>query len=626
MPAFARARSLDPRLQRLTHRATDEARADDARSGLVELTPDPAAPAIVRVLVLLATPAIPAILQHPSLVRLAERVISVDVAVDDLATIAGDPGVVFVEGGRRLLPNLGSSVVATHVDAVKLPPTSLDGSGVVIGIIDYGLDYTLDDFRDASGATRIAYLWDQSLAPAPHDPHDPDRANAPPESTPAGFPYGVEYTAAQIDAALLSSDPFTLVRHVPPPRSHGTHVAGIAAGNGRGSDDSFPADRHVGVAHRATIIFVQPYTTDKDATLTDSVRVADAIAYVYTRARQLGLPCVINMSLGQNGGSHDGESVVERAIDQMTAEPGRVFVCAAGNEHVWCGHASGRLATGDSRILHVAVGGGLHGPLGVDRTPTEIELWHSSRDAFALTIRTPDGDVIGPIAPGASTIETSAAGNQILVSYERFTPLNGESQIYIELSRGTASAVRTGVWQLAIDAVRVPDGRFDAFIERDLRDPANQFADQAFFVGDDFDDIMTLGTPATTRRGIAVANYDHVALAPDVASSRGPTRDRRMKPEIAAPGTNIVSSSALGKRQVGGEVIPVRTAMTGTSMSAPHVAGIVALLLQRRPRLTAEQVAAILVATADPLRGVVGFDGAWGFGRVDAAAAVAALP
>jgi subtilisin family serine protease len=137
---------------------------------------------------------------------------------------------------------------------------------------------------------------------------------------------------------------------------------------------------------------------------------------------------------------------------------------------------------------------------------------------------------------------------------------------------------------------------------------------------------MTLGTPATTRRGIAVANYDHVTLAPHVTSSRGPTRDRRMKPEIAAPGTNIVASCALGARQVGGQTVPVRTTMTGTSMSAPHVAGIVALLLQHRPRLTAEQVAAILVATADPPQGVSAFDDAWGFGRVDAAAAVAALP
>jgi subtilisin family serine protease len=606
--------SLDPRLQRLLSRSSDAERSDDMRSGLVEAPADPAAPPTVRVLVLLATPDIPAILDPASLIRITERVVSVDVPVDQLEQVAGDPGVLYVEGGRRLLPSLMSSVSATRADTVKLPPTSLDGTGVVVGIIDYGFDYTLDDFRDASGATRVAFLWDQSLA------------RRPGESAPVGFPYGVEYTRAQIDAALVTPDPFASVRHLPGAGSHGTHVAGIAAGNGRSNDASFAANRHVGVAHGATIIFVQPYTTGTD-TFTDSVRVADAIAYVYARARQLGLPCVINMSLNQNGGSHDGESVVERAIDQLTAEPGRVFVCAAGNEHTWRGHASGKLATGDSRVLRLGVGG-WGTASGVDRTPNEIELWHSSRDAFTITIRSPDGDAIGPIAAGAAPREpiATASGNQVLVRYERFTPLNGESQIYIELSRGSAGSVRRGGWELVLDAVRTVDGRFDAFIERDLRDPGNDFADQAYFVGADFDAAMTLGTPATTRRGIAVANYDHVTLAPHVASSRGPTRDRRSKPEIAAPGTNIVASCALGSRQVAGETVPVRTSMTGTSMSAPHVAGIVALLLQRRPRLTAEQVAAILVATADPPQGMIGFDDAWGFGRVNAAAAVAALP
>lgn len=607
--------SLDPRLQRLLHRSSDAARSDDMRSGLVEAPADPAAPARVRVLVLLATPDIPAVLDRSSLVRIAERVVSVEVAIDQLEQVAGDPGVLYVEGGRRLLPSLHSSVTATHVDAVKRPPSSLDGRGVAIGIIDYGFDYTLDDFRDASGATRVAFLWDQLLTPLSG------------ERAPEGFPYGVEYSRAQIDAALGQPDPFASVRHTPPPRSHGTHVAGIAAGNGRSGDASFPADRQVGVAHGATIIFVQPYTTGAD-TFTDSVRVADAVAYVYARARQLGLPCVINMSLNQNGGSHDGESVVERAIDQLTGEPGRVFVCAAGNEHTWRGHAGGKLATGESRVLRLGVGGGWVAGPGVDRTPNEVEIWHSSRDAFAITIRGPDGDVIGPIAAGAAPLEpfATASGNQVLIRYQRFTPLNGESQIYIELSRGSAGALRRGVWEIVVDAVRAVDGRFDAFIERDMRDPGNNFADQAYFVGTDFDEVMTLGTPATTRRGIAVANYDHTTLTPHVTSSRGPTRDRRFKPEIAAPGTNIVASCALGTRNIAGETVPVRMPMTGTSMSAPHVAGIVALLLQQRPRLTAEQVAAILVATADPLDGVTGFDGAWGFGRVNAAAAVAALP
>ena len=130
---------------------------------------------------------------------------------------------------------------------------------------------------------------------------------------------------------------------------------------------------------------------------------------------------------------------------------------------------------------------------------------------------------------------------------------------------------------------------------------------------------MTLGTPATSRRGISVANYDHVTTAPSASSSRGRTRDGRDKPEVAAPGTNIVSSCALGGRPDGaGGTHRVRTTMSGTSMAAPHVSGIVAQLLQRDPDLSAAQVRAALVASADPPPGVGVFDAAWGYGRVDA--------
>ena len=137
---------------------------------------------------------------------------------------------------------------------------------------------------------------------------------------------------------------------------------------------------------------------------------------------------------------------------------------------------------------------------------------------------------------------------------------------------------------------------------------------------------MTLGTPATSRRGISVANYDHVAVAPSSSSSRGRTRDGRDKPEVAAPGTNIVSSCAMGGRLDGaGDVHPMRTTMSGTSMAAPHVAGIVALLLQLDPTLSGAQLRKVLLASANVPGGVAPFDVAWGYGRVDAVAAARLL-
>jgi subtilisin family serine protease len=175
------------------------------------------------------------------------------------------------------------------------------------------------------------------------------------------------------------------------------------------------------------------------------------------------------------------------------------------------------------------------------------------------------------------------------------------------------------VWKVALTAVESSDGRFDAWIERDARDQRNNFADQSFFVGADFDGEMTLGTPATTRRGICVANYNHVTVAISDSSSRGRTRDGRDKPEVSAPGTNILSSNALGgRRGAGGQPNPMRVAKSGTSMSAPHVAGTVALLLQKKPDLSSAQLLKVLIAAANPPAGHQPFDLAFGFGRLDA--------
>jgi subtilisin family serine protease len=432
---------------------------------------------------------------------------------------------------------------------VESPPPRrpYDGKDVLVGVIDFGCDYTLADFRDDAG-TRIEFLWDQSL-----QPQDGEQA-------PVGFGYGVEYNRAAIDRALRQGDPFQVVRHRPEPGSHGTHVLGIAAGNGRSADGQFPAGLYVGMAPRATILFVQPALAGPERTLTDSTRVVDAMSYIFQKARALNKPCVINLSLGQNGGSHDGESIVERAMAQLLEEPtefGRAIVVAAGNEHVWRGHASGVLRAGEERRLRWQVGGGLPRsgapPLGrkPDRTPNVLEIWYSSQDRFRVKVLDPNGKGVNWLSPGGRPIDKALpSGNQVYVDSERFTILNGDARIFIEVSPGTSQAVESGTWQVVLQCLEAREGRFDAWIERDLRDPDHQFADQSFFAGEDFEPVNTLATPATARRALAVANYDHHAdpPTPEESSGRGLTRDGRRKPEVAAPGTHILSAHALGGR------------------------------------------------------------------------------
>jgi subtilisin family serine protease len=617
--------SLDPRLRRLVHAQDDPTRLGDLNASQV-VTRDggvpTAGPPTTRVLVR-ASGSVPTDATRDSTwTTIAEGVHAVQLPIAELDTLAAQPEVQFVEAARLLAPLLVTSVPETRADQLHVASPQrpgLTGKGTIVGIIDFGLDFTLDDFVNPDGTTRIAFIWDQSLAPRQG------------EASPAGFTRGVEYDADAINAALKAPDPFAIVRHEPEPASHGTHVAGTAAGSGRSGDAAFPAGRFVGVAPDATIIYVQPDTRGNAGSFTDSVAVAEAIAYIYGKATQLRMPCVVNMSLGQNGGSHDGESVVEQAVDRLLEVPGRMFVHAAGNEHVWRGHASGTLSQGDVRTLQWRTGGGLpvgggQLPVGPDRTPNELEIWYSPRDELHVRLIDPAGNATAVVAPGQTEIHNFPGGNNAFVDSERFSPLNGDARIFIAVDRGTAQRIASGTWKVEITAVRVRSGRFDAWIERDIRDRANNFADQSFFVGADFDPVMTLGTPATSRRGISVANYDHVTVAPNSSSSRGRTRDGRDKPEVAAPGTNIVSSCAMGGQPDGaGGVHPMRTTMSGTSMAAPHVAGIAALLLEQDPTLSATQVRKALLASANPPNGVVPFDIAWGYGRADAVEAAQLL-
>lgn len=619
---------MDPRLRRLVRTSGDVDRLQrDLARAMVTATSEAAAAqptpqtTLARVLVMLSSNRPPDGFSQHTWIKIVDGIYSAEIPVAELEDLAAAPEVEFVEAQRELSPALATSVPETRADLVRNPPAgqpAFDGTGVIVGVIDFGLDYTLDDFRNPDGTTRVAFLWDQFLTPVAG------------EQAPAGFGFGVEYDAAAITTALAAPDPFAVVRHRPDAGSHGTHVAGTAAGSGRSGDNTFPAGQFIGVAPGATIIFVQPAATDQNSTFTDSVRVAQAIAYVFERANQLGRPCVINMSLGQNGGSHDGESVVERAIDRLLEVPGHAMTVAAGNEHIWRGHAAGQIGEGATRTLRWKFGGQLPLPNGGvlppgfgDFTPNEMEIWTSSRDHFRVRVIDPNGDATPLVDPGQTILHTMASGDRVFIDSERFTVLNGDGRIYIEASPPPGGRLQSGEWQVELTAVVSREGRFDAWIERDFRRSTNQFADQSFFVGTDFDEVMTLGTPATPRRALAIANYDHVVQAPSSSSGRGRTRDGRAKPEVAAPGTNILSSHALGGRPNGnGTVHPMRLAMSGTSMAAPHVAGIAALMLHKNPALTSPQIRAILAAAASPPPGVTPFDVAWGYGRVDARAAV----
>ena len=644
--------ALDSRLARLAYAwHQPDLLAADLESNFVtaDVGFDAAAPDAAkvgkRIIVRLRGENVPREFSHLKWKQIAGSIFTVSLPVTDIAALAASPEVEFMSAGNAMGPAMDTAVADTRVTDVRnaIGVTTRTGQGTLIGVIDFGFDYTLDDFRNSDGTTRIAAYWNQSIIPITG------------ESSPSGFAYGVEYSQTNINTALAATNPFDVVRYNNPGQSplgagaHGTHVAGIAAANGRSADSAFPAATFIGAAPEARLILVQPDSSDVATSFTDSVHVADAVRYIFEKADELRLPCVINMSLGQNGGSHDGESVVERGIDLMLEDgQGRAMVVAGGNEHIFRGHASGVLSAGGERTLNWMVGGGMPIPggatgTGLDRTMNEMEIWYSSRDIYSVSVIDPNGDatttvdaagvVSGAVVPGETKVFPLPSGDQVFIDSVRFSRLNGDSQIYIAVLPKPASAtqpsnVTSGIWQVKLHAVRSLDGRFDAWIERDARDPQNSFADQSFFRGSDFDAVMTLGTPATNRRAVAVANYSHQSQSINDSSGRGRTRDQRAKPDVAAPGTNITSSNSMGGRTLPGSAIPVpmRTTKTGTSMSAPHVTGIVSLMFEVNPKLTADQVRKILIASARPPVGSVStdFSNEFGYGRVDAVEALLA--
>jgi subtilisin family serine protease len=238
----------------------------------------------------------------------------------------------YVELARPLRRELDVSLPEIRASLVHAATPANRGAGVIVGIIDSGIDFRHGAFKDVNDQTRIRSIWDQTLTP---------QAN---ESSPSGFNYGVEYSMAKINQALAAANPATVVRHSDDEVGHGTHVAGIAAGDGSDPGLGKPAFTFVGVAPEAEIIFVANRSDTQE--FGNSVTTLEAVRYIFARAGQLNRPCVINLSQGDNIGPHDGTSLLERGIDAELGAPGRAFVKSAGNEGASSRHAEGRVTDG----------------------------------------------------------------------------------------------------------------------------------------------------------------------------------------------------------------------------------------------------------------------------------------
>jgi subtilisin family serine protease len=484
------------------------------------------------------------------------------------------------------------------------------GSGVIIGIVDFGLDFVHKNFRkpDKKGSTRILALWDQNGAPAEGEKPHP-------------FGYGRLISSERIDAALGVSGPYKELGYGPSKDSvfdtgaHGTYVTDIAAGNGEGSGCP-------GFASAADIVFVDLSTSDVPLqgpqsvgnTFGDSVHLLEAVKFIFDFAETR--PCVVNLSLTTNGGPHDGTTLVERALDALVREkPNRAIVVAAGNSYDGSIHAAGKVQAKGFVDLGWKI------PR-FDSTSNELEIWYSGKDSFGLEVFDPDGEFVMRVKPGQTrSIRDDRRG--LITAVNRLNdPNNGDNNINVFFESG----LRDGVWTIRLCGDRVEDGHFHAWIERDERGQSRfvRSADDSYSVNGD----VTLGSIACGHYSITVGSFDaHEAALPLAeSSSSGPTRDHRRKPhekpELSAGGERVLAAQS--------ETLVLRHRQSGTSMAAAVVSGTVALMLaeahQKREgvpplHLEIDEIRDILISTARPATSKT-WDPRFGYGRVCAAEAV----
>lgn len=498
--------------------------------------------------------------------------------------------------GPRLRPQLEHSVRDARGAKFAAIPAApdLDGRGIVVGIVDYGCDFVHRNFRRADGKTRLLHLWDQN------------GSGGIPEAD-----YGREFDRIAIDMALGENDPYAALGYDPHANyfrsgkveaAHGTHVLDIAAGNGNGTG-------YAGMAPGAEIIFVQlrRYSWDGDPDLNRTAAVLDAVAYIFERAGDR--PAVVNLSLGTNGGSHDGSSVVERTMDIFLRVPGRSIVIAAGNAGGAALHAAGTIAANRDRRL------GWRFPAH-DLGPNQLEIWADG--PLALELTDPAGNVLGTVEPGATgAISRDDAHAGAVIGSRR---VDRKLEVLTTVIRPSGKA---GTWQVRLLPRCDRTVRFDAWIDRD--DPG-----QSTFVPEDSDPACTLASLACGTDTVVVGAHYALAVNRDLApfSSQGSTRDQRDNPHLTAPGCNVwaaASKKDRPRKRGRSTTRAPRIAMSGTSMAAPHVTGAIALLLQAHPTATAAALRDALTASADRSPSRDSWHAGYGFGWLNLAGALERL-
>lgn len=482
--------------------------------------------------------------------------------------LSGIPEVEYVEKPKRLFFQTAEGRRVSCINAVQDTRLSLYGQGILVAIIDSGIDYANTDFQNADGSTRIRYLWDQSLNPGEE------------ENSPEGYGIGVEYTKEQIDEALNAqtvSEQRRIVRSQDI-SGHGTAVAGVAAGNGRNSGGLYS-----GVATQSELLIVKLGNSMQEG-FPRTTELMMGIDYVIRKALELRMPVAVNISFGNTYGGHDGMTLLERYIDDISNIWKSVFCIGTGNEAASAGHASGRIESESEVTVQLAI---------QSRQPSvSVQIWKEYTDQIEISIVNPSGVRVGPIPEVLGPQRFRIGQTEILTYYGKPSPYSTSQEIYIDFLPAE-SYLTEGIWRIVLTSGKTVTGQYEMWLPGDA--VLNRGTGFLFPT-----DRTTLTIPSSASRVISVGAYDARTFAYADFSGRGFTRlTNLVKPDLVAPGVEVVTATTGGGY----------AAFTGTSFATPFVTGSAALLMEwgivrgNDPYLYGEKVKAYLRRGAKTLPG-----------------------
>ena len=507
---------------------------------------------------------------------------------NSIDTIQKDiPAIVFIKRGYIYTLETITVMTAANINLLHLDnPLSLFGNGVLVGLVDTGIDYLNPEFMFKNGETRIHRIWDQTL---------------PTDTTNQNVPFGVEYTKEQITDAINASksggNPYDIVNSKDT-IGHGTSMAGVIGATGINPNLQGAAPNCEFAVVKLAPYINPPLKTRENLPIFDLTSISSAITYLVNYALNINTPMVVYIPLGSNLGNHNGEGILEDIIDTLSINRGIVMVTGSGNQANKGYHTSGMLSNpGDFNNVQLYIS--------PEQKNLLLEFWISEPHKLSLSILSPSGESTGVIPSTLNSQDTNTfifEQTTAKISYSIPEQLSGDELITVFLDN-----IQSGTWTFKLNADYTLNGVFNAWIPQEGITVGNT----QFLSPIPYNTVTSLGT---SKYIITVACYnqnnDNIVISSGTASLNNIINVL----DLAAGGVNV--------QTIGANSTTI-SIVNGTSVSAAVVAGACALLLEwgiingNDPNIYSQSIKYYLTGGTRKRSGDVYPNPQWGFGILD---------